>query len=84
MSIYGKQFYQKVQKEGLQNVNVDKTLTHINLLFECFESPALELKQKFGIFSALESMVQLYLFQETGDTFTKNMNQIMEKIKSLT
>jgi len=54
LSVYSKSFYRTVQSDGYNNIDIPGTMKHIELLFMCFESTALELKSKYSIFGALE------------------------------
>ena len=83
MSVYLKQLYRIVQSEGYNNINIPLTLQHIELLFLCFESPALDLKEKYSIFGALEQMVILYKYQEEDKKFLANIKAVLDKIHSL-
>ena len=70
-----------MQSDGYNNIDIPQTLKHIELLFICFESPALELKQKYSIFGAVEQMILLYKYQESdGAKFLSNIKQILQKI----
>lgn len=64
LSVYCKQFYRVVSSAGYNTIDIPKTLSHIELLFKCFESNSIELKQKYSIFGALEQMILLYKYQE--------------------
>ena len=44
LSVYCKQFYKVVSSQGYNVIDIPKTLSHIELLFKCFESSAIELK----------------------------------------
>lgn len=44
LSVYCKQFYRVVTSNGYNNINIPQTLQHIEYLFSCFESTAIELK----------------------------------------
>jgi hypothetical protein len=54
ISMFLKNFYRQVQSEGYNNIDLPSTLKHIEYLLICFESQAIELKQKYSIFGALE------------------------------
>ena len=84
LSVYCKQFYRVVSTAGYNKIDIPKTLSHIELLFQCFESSAIELKQKYSIFGALEQMILLYKYQENpGPTFFTNIQSILSKIELL-
>jgi hypothetical protein len=84
LSVYCKQFYRVVSTAGYNKIDIPKTLSHIELLFQCFESSAIELKQKYSIFGALEQMILLYKYQENpGPTFFTNIQSILTKIELL-
>jgi len=84
MSVYLKSLYRVIQSDGYNNIDVPATLQHIELLFLCFESPALELKEKYSIFGALEQMVILYKYQETSEpSFNTNIKSVLLKIQQL-
>lgn len=84
LSIYCKQFYRVVASNGYNNINIPATLQHIQYLLVCFESPAIELKQKYSIFGALEQMILLYKYQENeGPKFWENITQILNRIQQL-
>ena len=68
ISIYAKQFYFKVSTDGYSNVDIPKTLKHIEYLFLCLKSPSLELKQKYGLLTGLEKMLLLYNYQENDSS----------------
>ena len=80
MAVYLKQVYRIIQSEGYSVIDVPATLQHIELLFLCFESPALELKEKYNLFGPLEQMVLLYKYQEVEDKFLTNIKQVLVKI----
>ena len=66
LSVHLKQIYRVIQAEGYNQTNVEVTLQHIELLFMCFETQALDLKQKYAMFGALEQMLILYKYQESS------------------
>ena len=84
LSVYCKQFYRVVSSNGYNTIDIPKTLNHIELLFQCFESNVIELKAKYSIFGAMEQMVMLYKYQEnTGPGFFEHINTILNKIQQL-
>jgi hypothetical protein len=84
LSVYCKQFYRVVSSAGYNNIDIPKTLNHIELLFQCFESNSIELKQKHSIFGALEQMILLYKYQENpNQQFLNNIQSILNKIELL-
>lgn len=84
LAVYCKQLYRVIASNGYNNVNIPGTLDHIRLLFEQIECPALELKQKYNIIGALESMLLLYKYQENeNNSFQENINSILDKVQQL-
>ena len=85
LAVYCKQLYKLIVQAGynnVQRVDIERTLRHIELLFMCFESKEIELKQKAFIFDALQPMVLLYKYQENlGEGYFKNITDIANKIK---
>jgi hypothetical protein len=70
-----------VSANGYNTIDIPKTLSHIELLFQCFESNAIELKAKYSIFGAMEAMVMLYKYQENaGASFHEHIDSILGKI----
>ena len=51
-----------VASRGYAATDTQKTLQHIGLLIECFESVAIELKAKFHLIGPLEQMLLLYKY----------------------
>ena len=75
LAVYCKQLYRVIASNGYNHVDIPGTLDHIRLLFTQIESPAIELKQKFNIIGALESMLLLYKYQENENgSFQENIN----------
>lgn len=64
LAVYCKQLYRVIASNGYNHINIPGTLDHIRLLFTQIESPDIELKQKYNIIGALESMLLLYKYQE--------------------
>jgi len=67
IAVYAKQLYKTIVNVGynkVQRENINRTLRHIQLLFTCFESPFIELREKSFLFDALQPMVLLYKYQE--------------------
>ena len=83
LSVYCKQFYRELASAGYNKVNIPVTLKHLELLFMCLESSAIELKQKASIFQAFEQMMLLYKYQETQPKFTETFQAILLKIQQM-
>jgi hypothetical protein len=84
LAVYCKQLYRVIASNGYNHVNIPGTLDHIRLLFTQIECPALELKQKYNIIGALESMLLLYKYQENENgSFQENINSILDKVQQL-
>jgi hypothetical protein len=84
LSVYCKQFYRVVSSAGYNSIDIPKTLSHIELLFKCFESNAIELKAKYSIFGAMENMVMLYKYQENaGAGFDEHIDSILKRIEQM-
>ena len=53
-AIYAKNVYRVISAVGHNQVHKEKTLQHIETLFQCIQSENLELKAKFNVVAAYE------------------------------
>ena len=62
-------------------MNIQSTLEHIHYLFECIKSKELDLKPKFSVIGAFESMLILYRYQENNvHSLNDNIIKILQNI----
>ena len=65
-ALYLKNCIKTVVSTGYSEINVPVTQSIIEAIFECMTKEGVDIKSKFYVFKAFESMLSLYIYQVTN------------------